>query len=161
METIKVFIEIPEGTSDKYEFDEKSGELKLDFVFKDLVYPYNYGFIPDTLGEDGDALDAIVLSTKPLERGTAVDATPIGLLEMLDRGEVDNKIITVASFDPLYEKYKDVGDIPDSIKEEWKNFWQKVARQKQKTIETKEYLAKDSAMQEIKKSILNKQKTIN
>lgn len=152
MDILKVFIEIPAGSNEKYEFDEKSGELKLDFVFKNLVYPYNYGFIPNTLAGDGDALDALVLSSAPLERGKIVDCAPIGVLEMTDRGEVDNKIIAVAAFDPLFEKYKDIGDITDSIREEWKKFWQEVARQKQKTIEIKGYLGKDSAMDEIKNS---------
>jgi len=152
MDFFEVVIEIPQGSNEKYEYDEASKEMKLNFVFKDLVYPYNYGFVPNTLAGDGDPLDVIVLSSSPLKRGETVKCAPIGVLEMLDRNEVDNKIIAVLSQDPLEAKIKDIGDINDITKEQWKIFWAEVARQKNKTIEVQGFVGKESALEEIKKS---------
>ncbi len=151
---IKVVIEIPQGTNLKYEFDEKTGEFVLDFVFKNLAYPYNYGFIPVTRGGDGDTLDAMVLSTNALKQGAELECQAIGFVEMIDRGEVDNKIICVPLADPLAQKYSDIAEIPPQWIEQWKTFIAEVARQKNKVTEIKGFYGKDTALKEIKNSLL-------
>jgi len=151
----RVIIEIPKGNmNNKYEFHEDSGEFKLDFVFENLTWPYNYGFFPRTLAGDGDTVDAIVLSFALIKQGTAVDCKVIGMLEVLDRREEDNKIICVPADDQLSQNLNDITDVSDAQKQEWVQFLQELARQKKKTVEIKGFLGKDRAEDEIKKSVL-------
>lgn len=92
--TVNVVIEIPVGSNDKIEIDSAKGLFKLDRVLEFLPYPVNYGFIPSTLGGDGDALDVLVLS-KRLETGTVLSAIPIAALSLIDKGEMDEKVLLV------------------------------------------------------------------
>ncbi len=135
LDTFNVIIEIPEGSNEKFEYDEKSGQMVLDFVFKDLVFPFNYGFIPGTLGGDGDALDAIVLSSQPLKSGSVAACKTIGVMETLDRGQRDDKIICVPLDDGLAVKYQNVDNLPPDSLQKWTEFYLEVARQKNKVIE--------------------------
>ncbi|MGB8356353.1 MAG: inorganic diphosphatase [Chthoniobacteraceae bacterium] len=106
-------IEIPLGSSNKYELDKKSGLLKLDRVLHSAVYyPANYGFIPQTLSEDGDPLDVLVLGAEPVYPLTLVAARPIGLMTMIDQEELDHKVIAVHIHDPEYNTYHDAHDLP-------------------------------------------------
>jgi len=106
-------IEIPLGSSNKYELDKKSGLLKLDRVLHSAVYyPANYGFIPQTLSEDGDPLDVLVLGAEAVYPLTVVAARPIGLMTMLDQEELDHKVIAVHIHDPEYNSYHDAHDLP-------------------------------------------------
>jgi inorganic pyrophosphatase len=152
-EAFNVIIEIPEGSNQKFEYDEASGEMRVNFVFKDLVFPFNYGFIANTLGGDGDALDAIVLSSAPLESGEVLKCKAVGVLKTLDRGEVDDKIICVSLSDKLSEKYQDIPDLPPDSLQKWTDFYMEVARQKEKTVEILDLKNKQEALVEIKKSI--------
>ena len=87
--TFDVMVEIPKGSENKYEYDEVKKAMVLDFVFKDgLKFLFNYGFIPNTLGGDGDTLDVILLGDKPIASGSMVKARAIGIMRMLDRGEI-------------------------------------------------------------------------
>src|SRR5882757_1453474 len=102
-----VVIEIPMGSSNKYELDKKTGMLKLDRVLYSAVYyPANYGFIPQTLAEDGDPLDVLVLGTSPIHPLTLVAARAIGLMTLTDRQEVDHKVVAVLREDPIYNEFK-------------------------------------------------------
>ncbi len=106
-------IEIPLGSSNKYELDKKSGLLKLDRVLHSAVYyPANYGFIPQTLAEDGDPLDVLVLGAEPVYPLTLVAARAIGLMTMKDQEEMDHKIIAVHVNDPEFNSYHDVHQLP-------------------------------------------------
>lgn len=155
METFKVIIEISQGTeNNKYEYDEKSGEFKLDFVFKNLVWPFNYGFLPKTLGGDGDALDAIVLSSKPLSQAQEVECYPIGALAMLDRGEEDDKLIFVPAQDLLSQSLRDISDVSLEQKKAWEELYAEIARQKKKVIEIKSFLNKEQTINLINKSLI-------
>lgn len=149
-----VFIEIPRGSNLKYEYDKKSDSLKLDFVFKNLTFPFNYGFIPGTLGGDGDTLDAIVLSSEPIGSGTTVKCKSVGILKTLDRGEVDNKIIFVPLEDELAEKYQDIQDLPSDSLQKWKEFYLEVARQKNKVMEIIGLENRQVALEELKNSFI-------
>ena len=106
-------VEIPLNSSNKYELDKKTGLLKLDRVLHSAVfYPANYGFIPQTLADDGDPLDVLILAAEPVYPLTMVQARPIGLMEMIDQGELDYKVIAVGIHDPEYNTYHDVHELP-------------------------------------------------
>jgi inorganic pyrophosphatase len=154
LEAFNVLVEIPRGSNLKYEFDEASGDMKVDFVFEEFAFPFNYGFIPHTLGGDGDALDAIVLSSAPIPSGSIIECKAIGVLETLDKGEVDNKFIVVPIANKLAKKYQDISDLPPDSLQTWTDLYMEIAGQKQKTIKVLGLKDKQSALSEIKKSLL-------
>ncbi|OGM11049.1 inorganic pyrophosphatase [Candidatus Woesebacteria bacterium RBG_16_39_8b] len=121
-----VLIEVGAGGNVKYELDEKTQELKVDrFLHSSLVYPFNYGSIENTQGEDGDPLDALVLSEMPVEPGVTIKCRPIGLLEMEDEAGIDTKIIAVPeiSIDPVFGKYDEINDVPKATLDEIAHFF--------------------------------------
>jgi inorganic pyrophosphatase len=149
----EVLIEISKGTvNNKFEYNHRTGKFVLNFVFENLVWPYNYGFIPNTKGGDGDELDAIVLSKMPLRQGLKAKCHTIGMMEVLDRGEIDNKIICVPAGDSLAVKYRDIADLSESEKNKYIEFQKELAKQKKKVMEIKSFQNKESALNEIKKS---------
>ncbi len=106
-------IEIPAGSSIKYELDKNSGLIRLDrMLYSAVYYPANYGFIPQTLAEDDDPLDVLVLCKEEVVPLTIIHARPIGLMTMLDEGKRDHKIIAVATADPEYNHYRDAEELP-------------------------------------------------
>src|SRR5476651_1757343 len=106
-------VEIPLGSSNKYELDKASGLLKLDRVLHSAVfYPANYGFIPQTLADDGDPLDVLILAAEPVYPLTLVAARAIGLMTMKDQDEIDHKIVAVHVNDPEFNSYRDVHQLP-------------------------------------------------
>ena len=122
---INVIVEIPKGSMNKYEYDKKHNMMKLDRVlFSPFHYPGDYGLIPQTLSEDGDPLDALVIVTNPTYPGILIESKPIGLLEMKDDGEYDDKIICVSTNDPRYFHTYDITDIDDHSRSEIAHFFQ-------------------------------------
>jgi inorganic pyrophosphatase len=112
---IRVMIEIPAGSAIKYEIDEESGQLEVDrFLSTAVNYPANYGTIPETRAEDGDALDVLVYTRAPIQPGAFIKVRPIGILRMRDRGERDDKILAVpnSAVDPTYDAIREPGDLP-------------------------------------------------
>jgi inorganic pyrophosphatase len=106
-------VEIPLGSSNKYELDKTSGLLKLDRVLHSAVfYPANYGFIPQTMADDGDPMDVLILSSEPVYPLTLITARPIGVMTMVDQDELDYKIIAVGISDPEFNNYHDVHELP-------------------------------------------------
>ena len=121
-----VLIEIPEAGSVKYEIDEETGKLRVDrFLHTAMHYPFNYGSIEGTKGEDGDPLDACVLTSQPITPGVLIKCHAIGLLEMDDEGGGDTKIFAVPSekIDPVYGKFTSINDIPEATQKLIKHFW--------------------------------------
>lgn len=117
-------IEIPQGSKNKYELDKYSGALKLDrILYTSTHYPHNYGFIPKTLADDGDALDVLVISSEPIVPLALVDCRPIGLLEMIDGGSKDAKILAVAINDPVYNQITHIKQISEHVLRELKHFF--------------------------------------
>lgn len=117
-------IEIPKGSKAKYELDKSTGMLRLDrILFTSTVYPANYGFIPKTLADDGDALDVLVLSGEPILPMTLVSCAPIGVIKMVDGGEADEKIIAVCLGDPAYKNYTALADLPRHVLDEMMHFF--------------------------------------
>jgi inorganic pyrophosphatase len=111
---VNVLIEIPGGSKNKYEFDKELNALCLDRVlYSSVAYPYDYGFIPNTLADDGDPLDGMVLMDQPTFPGCVITARPIGMLEMIDGGDRDEKLLCVPAKDPRYAQVTTLDDIAE------------------------------------------------
>jgi len=116
-----VTIEIPKGQRNKYEVDHETGRVRLDrYLYTPMAYPTDYGFIEDTLGEDGDPLDALVLLPQPLFPGVLVEARPVGMFKMVDEHGGDDKVLCVPAGDHRWDHIQDIDDVPafelDAIK---------------------------------------------
>jgi len=108
-----VTIEIPKGQRNKYEVDHETGRVRLDrYLYTSMAYPADYGFIDDTLGEDGDPLDAMVLLPQPLFPGVLVKARPVGMFQMTDEAGGDDKVLCVPAGDHRWDHVQDIGDVP-------------------------------------------------
>ena len=124
-EAMNVVIEIPRDSHNKYEIDKATGLIKLDRAnYGSAAYPFDYGFVPQTLWDDGDALDVVVLTTYPLDVGVLVEARPIGILNMIDSGEPDDKIIAVPVEDKRWDDIKDIKDANQHTLKEIVNFFE-------------------------------------
>lgn len=109
---LNVLIEIPGGSKNKYEFDKDLNAFALDRVlYASVQYPFDYGFVPNTLADDGDPLDGIVMMDQPTFPGCVIAARPIGMLEMIDGGDRDEKILCVPDKDPRYTQVKSLADV--------------------------------------------------
>ena len=126
-EEVYIVIEISKGSKLKYEYDEELKAFVLDrILYTSMHYPLDYGFIPSTLCDDGDPLDALVISSMPLQVGTVVKARPVALLEMEDEKGKDEKLICVLTekIDPTFGFIKDLKDIPEPMKNQIKHFFE-------------------------------------
>lgn len=154
---INVFIEIPKGSSVKYELDKESGVVFVDrFLHTAMYFPFNYGFMPKTLGEDGDPIDILVLSEQTVAPGVVIPSKPIGMLEMEDEAGIDTKIIAVPTekIDPLFGAYNDISDVPDAFKNKVKHFFENYKTlEPGKWVKIKNWKGKDAALEAIKKAI--------
>ena len=124
---INVVIEIPQGSSVKYELDKDSGMVEVDrFLFTPMFYPLNYGFVPNTLSEDDDPTDVLVVSREAVYPGSVLRARPVGILEMEDEAGVDAKIVAVPheKVDNGYVDIGDVSDLPESLRNSIKHFFE-------------------------------------
>ncbi|MBI4121764.1 MAG: inorganic diphosphatase [Parcubacteria group bacterium] len=118
-------IEIPRGSQNKYEINKETGLISLDRVlFGANFYPFDYGFAPQTLWDDGDALDVAVLTTNPLFSGCVVNVRPIGVMHMVDSGEGDDKVICVPTDDPRFAHIKEIGDLGEHRIKEFTHFFE-------------------------------------
>ncbi len=156
MEEINVFIEIPQGSFVKYEVNQKSGALVVDrFISTAMGYPFNYGYLPHTKGEDGDPVDVMVISTYPVQAGAILPSRIIGMLQMEDEAGKDNKIIAVPTekVDPFYAHIKNLSDVPDATKNLIKHFFENYKKiEPNKWVNVKNFLDKQAAWEEIKAS---------
>ena len=108
-----VIIEIPKGQRNKYEVDHETGRVRLDrYLYTPMAYPTDYGFIEDTLGEDGDPLDALVLLPEPLFPGVTVEARPVGMFQMTDEHGGDDKVLCVPAGDHRWDHIQEIDDVP-------------------------------------------------
>ncbi len=121
---VEAFIEIPAGSQNKYEWDKEKGRLRLDRVlYSPVHYPTDYGFIDNTLEEDGDPIDILVLVTHPTVPGCLVDARVVGVLSMVDDKGVDNKLLSVPVRDPRFDGVHDLKDVPAHVLREIEHFF--------------------------------------
>ncbi len=143
---MNVIIEINRGSKNKYEIDKETGIIALDRVMHSAQdYPFDYGFVPQTLWDDGDALDVVLLTTYPLAPGILVRARPVAIMHMIDGGEADEKVIAVPADDP---RFADVNDLPDLNKHTVKEIAHFFATYKQiqkKEVEVGEFEGKEAA----------------
>ncbi len=111
-QTVTVVVEIPRGSRNKYELDKDTGLFRFDrLLYSAVHYPGDYGFIPRTLAEDHDPLDVLIMTTSPTFTGCLVEVRPIGVFDMTDRGEMDEKILAVPVRDPLYDEHRGLDDV--------------------------------------------------
>jgi inorganic pyrophosphatase len=151
---VNALIEISKGSSCKYEIDKATGLLKLDrVIYSSFHYPINYGFIPQTLGEDGDPLDILVLCSESIRTLCLVKATIIGNMQMIDNGEKDDKIIAVATNDPSVNHITDINDIPDHFKNVLKNYFENYKVLENKVVEIDEFQNKETAYKVLEDAI--------
>jgi inorganic pyrophosphatase len=151
---VPVVVEVPKGSKNKYELDKPSGLIRVDRVlFSSMHYPANYGFIPRTLGEDHDPLDVLVLGQESVVPLSVVMARPIGVMEMLDQGEVDDKIIAVHTNDPEYSHYQHFTELPPHRLTEVKTFFEDYKALENKTVVVKEFLGPEKALEIIELAI--------
>jgi inorganic pyrophosphatase len=159
-EIVNAVIEIPEGSRTKYEVDKKTGLLKMDrVVYSSFHYPVNYGFIPQTLGLDGDPLDILVLCSQSIQALCLVRATVIGNMQMIDSGEEDDKIIAVATDDPSVNHISTIDDLPKHFISVLRNYFEQYKVLENKEVVIEDFQDKNIAFRIIRESIdLYKQK---
>jgi len=122
---MNVIIEIPKGSNNKYEIDKETGLISLDRAnYSSAPYPVDYGFVPQTLWDDGDALDVMVLATFPIPPGILVNVRPVAVMEMIDGGESDFKVIGVPVNDKRWDEVHDLGDINKHTVKEIQHFFE-------------------------------------
>jgi inorganic pyrophosphatase len=133
---INVLIEIPGGSKNKYEYDKEMEAFALDRVlYSSVKYPYDYGFVPNTLADDGDPLDGMVIMDEPTFPGCVIAARPIGMLEMIDGGDRDEKILCVPVKDPRYADVKCLNDIAPHRLDEIAEFFRSYKNLEKKVTE--------------------------
>lgn len=154
---VNVFIEIPKDGNIKYELDKESGAIFVDrFVFTAMNYPFNYGFVPGTLGEDGDPVDVMVLCEQKIMPGAVIPSQVIGMLEMEDEAGIDTKLIAVPSvkIDPVFGMWQSIDDVPEMTKNKIKHFFDHMKElEPGKWVKTKSFLNKQDALDAIKKAV--------
>lgn len=151
---VNALIEIPQGSRSKYEVDKDTGLLRLDrVIYSSFHYPINYGFIPQTLGQDGDPLDILVLCSQSIQSLCLVEATVIGNMQMIDTGQMDDKIIAVATRDPSVNHYQKVEDLPHHFLLELRNFFEQYKVLENKKVAIDNFQDKDTAYKVIKSAI--------
>ncbi len=152
--TVNAIIEIPKGSRAKYEIDKDSGLIKLDrVIYASMYYPLNYGFIPQTLGEDHDPLDIVVLTQVTVVPRCLISAKVIGVMQMIDRGEADDKIIAVAETDPSVSHINDVKDLPEHLIAELKHFFENYKTLENKKVVVDEFRHREDAYKIVDASI--------
>jgi inorganic pyrophosphatase len=147
---VHCLVEIPKGSRNKYEYDEELGAIKLDrFLFSSVVYPTDYGFIPETLAEDGDPLDAMVCVSEPTFPGCVIDVKAIALLKMSDEEGPDAKVLCVPLSDPAWNQMERLEDLPPYLREEIAHFFSIYKQPEGKVVEVDGWYPAEAAVVEI------------
>lgn len=153
-EIVNAMIEIPQGSRSKYEIDKKTGLLKLDrIIYSSFHYPVNYGFIPQTLGKDGDPLDILVMCSEAIQPLCLVEALVIGNMQMIDQDLIDDKIIAVAVNDPTVNYIRSLEEVPPHIFKVLKNYFEQYKVLENKKVEINDFQEKEKAFEIINESI--------
>lgn len=143
---VTALIEIPQGSRTKYEIDKETGLLKLDrVIYSSFHYPVNYGFIPQTLGLDGDPLDILVLCSQSIQPLCLVEAKVIGNMQMIDNGEEDDKIIAVAANDPSVNHINSIDELPRHFFNELKHYFEQYKVLEEKEVRIDNFLSREEA----------------
>ena len=148
--SLKCLVEIPKGSRNKYEYDHDEDRIKLDrFLFSSMVYPTDYGFIPETLGLDGDPLDAMVCVSEPTFPGCMIDVKPIALFRMEDDKGIDDKVLCVPLHDPSWNTLEELDDISDQLRDEIAHFFSVYKDLEQKKVKVDGWYSREDAIEEI------------
>jgi inorganic pyrophosphatase len=152
-EPLICLVEIPKGSRNKYEYDHDLDVIKLDrFLFSSMVYPTDYGFIPDTLGQDGDPLDAMVLVSEPTFPGCVIDVKAIALFRMEDDKGIDDKVLCVPLTDPAWNTLETLEDVPNQLRDEIAHFFSVYKDLEQKKVNVDGWYSREDALEEIQAS---------
>jgi inorganic pyrophosphatase len=144
------YIEIPKGSRNKYEYDEEVGAVVLDrFLFSSMVYPTDYGFIPDTLGQDEDPLDAMVLVSEPTFPGCIIEVKAFALFRMEDDKGIDDKVLCVPLTDPAWNTLETLEDVPNQLRDEIAHFFSVYKDLEQKKVNVDGWYSREDALEEI------------
>lgn len=153
-QSFPVVIEVPEGSKNKYELDKESGFLKLDRVlYSSVHYPANYGFVPRTFCDDGDPLDALVLGQEPVQPLTIVEARAIGVMRMRDEKGHDDKIIAVSVFDPAFNAYMELDQVPAHTLQQVQRFFQDYKALEKKEVVVDKALPREQALRTLREAL--------
>ena len=145
--TVNAIIEIPQGSRAKYEIDKESGLLKLDrVIYSSFYYPTNYGFIPRSYGDDKDPLDILVLSSISVQPLCVVEAKVIGVMQMIDGGDADDKIIAVAAHDMSVNHINNIEELPPHFFKELRQFFEDYKKLENKTVHVEDFGDKATAL---------------
>lgn len=151
---VTAVIEIPQGSRAKYEIDKESGLLKLDrIIYSSFYYPCNYGFIPQTYGDDKDPLDILVITSLPVQAMCLMEAKVIGVMRMIDSGDADDKIIAVAANDPSMNYYNNIEELPKHFFDELRHFFEEYKRLENKSVVVNEFQDKATALKIIQDAV--------
>ncbi len=153
-DSINVIIEINKGSKNKYEIDKKTGIIALDRVaHTSQDFPFDYGFIPQTLWDDGDAMDVVLLTTYPLFPGILVRVRPVAIMSMNDSGDADDKIIAVPVDDPRWDDVEDLTDLNPHTLREIEHFYSTYKQLQKKEVIIKDFKDKNAAKQAFARGI--------
>jgi inorganic pyrophosphatase len=149
-----VTIEIPAGSRNKYEVDHASGRIKLDrMLFTSTRYPNDYGFVDDTLGEDGDPLDVLVLLAEPTFPGCMIECRAVGMFRMTDEKGGDDKVLAVPAHDPRWEHVRDIHHVPEFDRLEIQHFFEVYKDlEPGKSVEGADWVGREEAEAEVERS---------
>jgi inorganic pyrophosphatase len=151
---VNAVIEIPQGSRAKYEIDKPSGLLKLDrVIYSSFYYPMNYGFIPQTYGDDKDPLDILVITSLSVQPLTIMEAKIIGVMQMVDSGDADDKIIAVADKDPSVNHYNNIEELPKHFFDELRHFFEEYKKLENKMVIVEEFGDKATALNIVRDAI--------
>ncbi|MBU4534498.1 MAG: inorganic diphosphatase [Euryarchaeota archaeon] len=153
-EVVYAVIEIPKGSRNKYEYDKDMEAFALDRVlYSPFVYPTEYGIIPQTIYDDGDPMDILVLMEQPTFPGCVIESRPIGVMRMIDGGDQDDKILAVPVQDPRYEEVKDITDVAPHLLKEIEHFFQEYKHLEGKSTQILGWENAENAFKAIEHSI--------
>ncbi len=153
-ELFNMIVETPRGSKCKYEISKSFAGINLDRVLHhSVMYPAEYGLIPQTYYLDNDPMDVILLMSQQTFPGIVIEARPIGILEMLDQGLQDDKILAVATKDPIYRDYESIDQLPEHLPKEISNFFEIYKLLENKKTEVKGWLGREEALKEIRRSM--------
>jgi inorganic pyrophosphatase len=146
-------VEIPKGSRNKYEYDHVRDVIKLDrFLFSSVVYPTDYGFVPDTLSLDGDPLDVMVCVSEPTFPGCLIVVKPIALFRMEDDAGLDDKVLAVPLTDPGWNTLETLGEVPAQLQNEIAHFFTVYKQLENKKVEVRGWFSREDAVAEIEES---------
>jgi len=159
---VNAIVEIPKGRRSKFEVDKKTGLIKLDrYLYSSSHYPGDYGFVPQTLAEDGDALDILVMVNEPTFSGCLIEARVVGIFRMQDRALNDFKVLGVPHTDPLFAEYQNLEDVPNHFLREVEHFFTTYKQLEGVHIEPEGWLSAEAATAEVKSSVVRYRQSLD